>query len=579
MDEYESAVQFLLRRLREHGVSHVFGVPGGPLLPLYEGLAAQDTIVSVLAKHEEGAAFMAEGFAQVSGRLGVICATTGPGATNALTAIASASVDYAPVLLISGQVATHVMGKGSLQDSSGGNWSLDLVGLYKSVTKLSAAVSSAAQLPGHLDHAVRTALSGLPGAVHLNIPADVLTEQITPDGHAHSPRRTVRPVGPHRRALAELAAAVRRCRRPVFLVGQGAKASGAGPCLVDLAEWLGAPVATTLKGKGAFPEDHPLSLGVYGLGGDLATREALCSEQIDLLIVVGSSLGELATFGWDQELVANRGVCQIDLDPVRIGRNFAVDLAVVGDARTTLEALLEALGDAHWDIPLPPSRSRSRSRTTARELQNGHRTLQASALVSRMSETLPPDTILFVDNGNCLSWVGQFYAARAAGQIHLSLNVGSMGYAAAAVIGGKLAAPGRPAVAVLGDAAFAMHGMEVHTAAELGLPAIWVVLNNSGHAMVGNVQQMLYGRTPIARYREPLNIAAIAAGLGATSTRVESLEELDAALKNALTATGPYVIDARVDFEEVPWALASRVHTLRGFFHTGQDTHERQEQL
>lgn len=558
----------ILQALADAGAEYLFGVPGGPLLPLYEELAEAGGkgVVPVLAKHEEGAAFMAEGYAQVSGQLGAACGTTGPGAMNALTALASATSDFVPLLFLSGQVARSAVGHGSLQDSSGGTWSTDVVAALRPATKLSMGVADATQLPVLLDHAIAAATVGLPGAAHLNIPADVLAASV--------PETATRPITrsrgeargvPDSATLNRLAEALDSSRHPVILAGQGAKRSGAGTEITALAETLQAPVATTLKGKGTMDERHRLALGVFGFGGTAAARDAVFAEDVDLVLVVGSSLGELATFSWDPRLAAGRIFAHIDADPSAIGNNYRVDLPACGDAKATIRELLAILGQ---DRPEPsvPRQVPSRAVAMADDLQQGHEVLQSSAVVARLSELLPAETILFVDNGNSLSWAGQYFQARHPGQIHFSLNTGSMGYAVAAAIGGKLAAPDRPVVALAGDAAFAMHGMEVHTAAENGVPVIWVVLNNGGHAMVGNVQQMLFARTSQALFRQSLDAAAIAGGLGAATHRVQTLAELDDAVGAALQAAGPCLIDTRVDFNEVPWALGTRAATLRDSF-------------
>jgi acetolactate synthase I/II/III large subunit len=565
---HTTVAHHILARLAAEGVTHCFTVPGGPILPLLDALADDAAITPVLAKHEEGAAFMALGHAQAGRAPALVAVTTGPGATNALTGVASADADQFPLLLITGQVATGALGRGSLQDSSGGNWSLDTVDVFRTATRLSTVAGPAPAFPGQLEHALRTAYGPRPGAVHLSIPADVLTgphpHEPTPPAALNRPPR--RPPDP--RAITELAAALRNARHPVALAGRGAKLSGATSALVRLAHRYAMPVATTLQGKGAYPEDDPYALGVFGFGGKPTTRDIVCDAHTDLILIIGSSLGELATFGWDQTLVHSRVSCQIDTDPLRIGRNFPIDLPVIADARAALEQLLPEDADNADPAARPPAGLvQPRTGPSAAALQDGHPLLQASAVTARISELVPPDTALYIDNGNSLSWAGQFYTARAPGRIHTSLNVGSMGYALAAVIGGKLADPTRPALALLGDAAFAMHGMEIHTAAELDLAAVWVVLNNGGHAMVGNVQHMLYQRSPTSRYTAPLDVARLARAMGAQADVVTDLAEFDDALKSAGNTRHPYVIDARVDFDEVPWALSTRAHTLEGFFH------------
>ncbi|MBO0794066.1 MAG: thiamine pyrophosphate-binding protein, partial [Ktedonobacteraceae bacterium] len=472
-----SAIHVVLRALEEEGVTHIFGVPGGPLVPLFEALAQRQRIRPVLAKHEEGAAFMAEGYARVRRGLGVCCGTSGPGATNALTGIASANSDSIPVLALTGQVSTTVFGKGGLQDSSSGNRTIDIVDTYRSATKLSLMLQNGRQTQHIIRRMVRTALTGRPGAVHLNLPADVV-KQPAPDDDLPVTRffsHTVPSGDPE--AICNVVDMLVSAKKPALLVGHGINLSGAWTPLQRLAETLNIPVATTLKGKSAFPERHPLSLGVFGFGGHPLAEAYLYAEDVDVLVIVGTSLGEFQTNGWDQRLAPrNRIIIQIDLDPLMIGNIYPVSQSIVGDAASILEALAEKL--------TPPAPSRSTFETlagkfvtlassqpkkphatasvlehmkmeipryyNAEELQGDAVRLKPQAVVTKLNEVLPDNTLLFVDNGNCLSWGGQFYEARQAGTVFFATNTASMGYSVAAAIGGKIAAPDRPVVALLG---------------------------------------------------------------------------------------------------------------------------------
>lgn len=559
-----SGADVLLDLLVDAGVELVFGLPGGPILPLLDAIEARDDIRFVLSKHEEGAVYMAEGYAQAGGRLGVALVTTGPGATHALTATVSANSDRVPLLVVTGQVPTGSFGRGALQDSSGGNWSLDTVHMFRSATKLSAMITSGDQLPHLMRHAIHTATAPLPGAVHLSVPTDVLTGAASRCTRSRLPH--VPPTHMPLTTAKQLAETLLQAERPVILAGQGAKLSGAEEALRAVAELGAIPVATTLKGKGVFPEDHDLALGVFGsYGGTARAHSALLSDQVDVLLVLGSSMGELSTFGWDPRLAAGRTVCQIDADPLQIGRTFPVDLAAVADAQAALDDLLAAI--PRHRQPIRPSSSQPMPRST--DLQDDAPVLRASAVVARISETRPKDTLLFVDNGNCLGWVGEDYVAKPPGKIFFSLNVASMGYAIPATIGASFAMPDHPILAILGDGAFTMSGMDIHTAVEQQLSIIWVVLNNGGNAMVANIQQLLYGRTPGSLYDTNVDIAAVARGLGAQANVAANLDELDHALKIALDAGGPYLIDTRVDPNEIPWALSGRAATLARATPTG----------
>jgi acetolactate synthase-1/2/3 large subunit len=521
----------------------------------------------VLARHEEGAGFMAEGSAQASGCPGVVCTTAGPGALHALTAAASATSDGVPVLVISAQTGTSVAGRGSLQDSSGGNWSVDTVAAFRSATKLSAAVLHPDQTPRLLAHAMRTAWTGRRGAVHLSVPTDFLSRSVTADTspciRALERLRSTPATEPAGAAVRHLADMLQGAGKGVVLAGQGAKLAHATAPLVRLAERLRWPVATTIKGKSVFPEDHPLSAGVFGFAGSPQAHEMVLDPAVDTLLVLGSALGELSTANWHSRLVENRRVCRVDVDPLRMDAGFAADVEVVGDAAATLDAVLDVL-----DIPATqcvralPRKTRPPSDEPPAEGEGG--VVRASAVVASMSRILPAGAQLFVDNGNCVSWLGQYYVSRPPGAVHVSLNVGAMGYSAGAAVGGAISAAGRPVVALTGDAAYAMSGMETHTAAEEGLPVLWIVLNNAGNAMVKNVQDGVFGHSHGAMYRTPIDAAAIGRGLGAHGVVVRTLSRFDAELRAALTVTDrPVVIDVRVDAHEVPWALGGRIAALR----------------
>lgn len=567
-----NAIHVLLRALEEEGITHIFGVPGGPLVPLFEALAERQCIQPILSKHEEGAAFMAEGYARVSKGLGVCCATSGPGATNALTGVASAYSDSIPVLFLSAQVSTHAFGKGAVQDSSSGNWNVDIVDIYRSATKLSLMLQNAQQMPHLIRRAIRTALSGRPGAVHLNLPADIVKQPTTTEVVStlkYRPHSV--PMG-DMQAIQHAAWLLHNAKTPAVLAGHGINISGAWTALQRIAEGASIPVATTLKGKSAFPERHELSLGVFGYGGHPLAEEYLLSDNVDVLLVVGSSLGEFQTNGWDPKLAHNRAVIQVDIDPLEIGKNYPVDVSIVGDANSTLSTLADELASLPRPLLQRPNgtfaylRKQIGRHYDSREIQGEASVLKPQALAALMNEVLPDDTLMFVDNGNSFSWIGQYYEARRTGSIFMATNVASMGYAVAAAIGGKVAAPDKPVVAVVGDAAFAMNGMEVHTAADYNIPVIWVVLNNGGHGMVYNGETLLTGKSFVSLFRKPLDVSAIARGLGVRTFKATTIEEVEESLRQALAIQEPCVIDAFVDLEEVPRSVQLRAETLSAFF-------------
>jgi acetolactate synthase I/II/III large subunit len=568
--EPTSAIDVLLRCLEGEGVEHIFGIPGGPLTPLYEALAARGTIRHVLAKHEAGAAFMANGYARVRHGLGVCCTTSGPGGTNALTGIASSYADSVPVLLITAQVATATFGRGAAQEST--PFGVDLVEIYRPITKLSTMLLNVDRTQALVQQALRTALSGRPGPVHLSLPAD-LVKRPAPFAtvRASQYRTASRPVD--RDAAAEAARLLHNAERPAILAGTGVAISGAYAELRDLAVLRSIPVATTPKGKGVFPENHPLSLGVFGFTGHPRAEAYLLSGEIDVLLTVGTSLGETATHAWDRRLAPKRALVQIDIDPRELGKNYPADLGIVGDAGATLREIFLELEELE---PEEPSRSldplRALRQTVPRlvdpELCHSEMVpIKPHRVLQEMREALPPEALLFVDIGNSMLWAGHYYEAREAGTFFLSIGLGSMGHAIAAAVGGKVGAPDRPVVVLGGDAAFAMNGMEVHTAVELGLQVVWIILNDGGHGMVHHGEHLMRGKDLIgARFRVPLDIAGLAEAMGARGVRAASPAELRGALAEALAHPGPTVIDVRIDGDEVPRALLQRVKTLDKFF-------------
>jgi acetolactate synthase-1/2/3 large subunit len=567
------AIQLLLSYLQEEGVGHIFGIPGGPLMPLYEAMALRGSPRHVISKHEEGGAFMADGYARVKGGLGVCCATTGPGATNALTGVACSSLDSVPVLLITAQVALHAFGKGAAQESS--PQGLDVVRLFKPVTKASLMLHAAEKMGETCRSLLRSAMTGRQGPVHLSIPAD-LAKRLVPAESPSSARYRPASRAFDREAVRRACAALAAAKRPAILAGTGVLRARAWGELRALAERLGAPVASTPKAKGVFPEDHPLSLGVLGFAGSPQADACFLSGDVDVLLAVGTSLGELATHAWSERLRPSGAFIQVDVDPSEIGKNYPVDVGIAGDAGAVL---LESAYQLERELKRGGGPAAAEREAWVRSLRAAHpRTvrpegfedrsvpLKPQRLMRELERALPRGSHLFVDIGNVMAWALHFLTVREPGTFHINLGLASMGHAVAAAIGGKLAAPDRPVVALVGDAAFAMNGTEVHAAAELGLNVVWLVLNNGGHGMVTHGERLQFkGTVSTGRFRVPLDVAAIARGLGARAVRIDRPDALAGALSDALSGEGPAVIEAMVDPEEMP-PLSLRIETLDRFF-------------
>lgn len=567
-----TAVKLLLKYLKAEGVEYIFGIPGGPLMPLYEALHELGGIRAVLAKHEQGAAFMADGYARAGGRLGVCCATTGPGATNLFTGVACAYVDSIPILIITAQVSTSAFGKGASQEST--CHGVDIVEMLKPITKSSVIIHSPEKTGDIIRSSLRAALSGRRGPVHINFPADFMKTVVQ---HSLVPPSCYRVSSSQfdRDAIKQASNCLIHARRPCLLAGNGVNLSGAHEELRLLAERLRIPVVTSPKAKGAFPENHVLSLGVFGFVGSPRAEKYLFHGEPDVLMAIGTSLGEVTTCGWDPRLAPGRALIQVDIDPCEMGKNYPTTLGIEGDAKAVLKELCyQVERDLRW-LEQPEGRSLDwlkefKASTPAcaspESLDSEAVPLKPQRVIRELRESLPPDGILFVDIGTCLAWAMQYFPVYSPGTFFINMGFASMGHAVAACIGGKLARPDRPVVALAGDAAFAMNGMEVHTAADNGIPVIWVILNNGGHGMVHHGERLQFGgKFSTSLFARPLDIAAIAAGLGADTYRAERPGDTARCLAEALKRGHPAVIDAAVDLSETP-PIGHRIQSLEKMF-------------
>jgi acetolactate synthase I/II/III large subunit len=557
-----------LRYLKAEGVSVVFGIPGGLLHPFFEVVEADPDIELIVTKHEEGAAFMADGYARVSRKLSVCAGTSGPGATNMITGVACAFADGVPMLVVTGQVASHMFGKGAAQETS--REDMDIVAMFRPITKYSAMVTSPESMAQHLRRALRHALTGRPGPVHLNIPVDLWEqplEEVWFDPKTYRPdTRTFDRVSVQRAATHLMNA-----KRPVLFVGAGVGIGGAEEHLRSLAELLPARVATTPRGKGLFPEDSALSLGVMGFAGHAAARDVLLGAGTDVLLTVGTSLNETATLNWTPELRRNRVFMQLDIDPDRIGRNYPVDLALVGDAQTVLVEIVYHLHRlmreggrpaSTWAAEPPPRRVYSTP-----ELRTSSQVpLAPQRWRADLEEVLPADAIVCSDIGGHMLSNIHYLTIKEGQKFVLNLGFGSMGHGTVAPIGAALAEKGRSVFAIIGDACFTMNGMELVTAAEYNIPVVWIVENNNMHGITWHGSQLVGSRRPLTsvRYKRGLEVASMARAMGLAAWVVDTPGQLQGVVQEALRHGGPCLIEVRVDGMIAP-PLGDRAKSIAGF--------------
>lgn len=584
-----TAIQLLLKYLEAEGVKYIFGIPGGPLMPLYEAIFDDgQKIKPIITKHEEGAAFMADGYARVSGQLGVCCTTTGPGATNALTGIACAYRDSVPILVLTAQIGISAFGKGAAQESS--PQGIDIVNLYKTVTKGSYMLPAPEKTAEIIRFLLRTSLSSRPGPIHLNFPADMFKRLVRSD---LIPPSSYRPCAESfdRRSIKEASQLLLRAHNPVILAGYGVHLARAYKELLNFAYRLKIPVATTPKGKSVFPENHILSLGVFGLAGSPQADDFIFSSETDVVFAIGTSLGEASTHAWDPRLVQGKKFLQMDIDPKEIGKNYPVDVGLVGDARHVLLELNYQIERDLKEVGLPEltlgrrlAKIRAikamRNRVVDMESMDSESVpLKPQRVIAELRRAMSDSAILFVDIGNVMAWAIHYFTTQMPGSFFINMGFGSMGHGLAAAIGGKLAAPHRPVISLVGDGAFAMNGMEIHTAVENKIPVVWVVMNNGGHGMVHMGETIQFkGKFNTALFNHPLQIAKIAEAMGARAIRVHEPGEVEQAVRYAIQANEPYVVEVMIDQESRP-PSALRLETLEKFFNPAAEKKKSEEKL
>ncbi|MFH1020960.1 MAG: thiamine pyrophosphate-binding protein [Pseudomonadota bacterium] len=568
-----NTAELMIDLLANLGVEYIFGVPGGAIEDLNTAIYHNKKGVRpIVTKHEAGAAFMADGFARVSRRLGVCCATAGPGASNLITGLASSHADQIPVLALTGQVATSVFGKGAIQES--GSEGVNITNIFRNFTKYSGMLITEKRAQYMLQKAVRLAMSGPTGPTHLNLPTDIMKRAVD-QPQPCSLKLEVRLFDEE--SVKQAAEFLVAAKRPVVIAGWGVVLSRAANELLELAQLLQIPVATSPKAKGVFPESHPLSLGVLGFAGSPAAKEYIIDNEVDVVLGVGTSFSEMMTSGWDDRLRPGDHLIHIDIDPEKIGRNYCVSVGLVGDARMNLKELCKAIveersqqySSVHGNSVMEGVAALRRKHQDVPEDFSGRENLyHPRNLVLDIQRSFPADTVYFADIGTSMAWAIRHMTIDRPYSFYVSLGFGSMGYAVAAPVGAKLAVPERPVVAMVGDGSFLMNGFEVATAVDNDIPVIWVVFNNAMLGMVHHGRRLF--KTPIPDGLPPrfkrVDFVRIAEGLGARGVRLDGANPLTPELARDILAEGrPTVLDVWIDDEVIP-PIQSRIATVDKHF-------------
>lgn len=537
-----TGAQILWETLLREGVDVIFGYPGGASLPLYDALPNYP-IRHILVRHEQGAAHMADAYARASGRVGVAIATSGPGATNLVTGITTAMMDSSPTVFITAQVVSGLIGYDAFQET-------DVTGITLPITKHNYLVSSADEISGVVREAFYIARSGRPGPVLVDITKDAQQESVEWEYDpgpiqlaGYRPRYSIDE--PDLNAAAEM---VRMARKPVILLGHGALLSGAQNEILEFAERTQTPVAMTLLGLGGFPASHPLSLGMMGMHGESWVNVAI--QEADLLLAFGMRFDDRVTGNLKNYAVKAKKI-QADIDPAEINKNVKVDLALIGDLRATVKALLHKVEQGRhteWLDYLRNLRNESAARDIQHLPENG--SLHAAHVINDLWTFTRGEGLIVTDVGQNQMWAAQYYPLDRPNHLITSGGLGTMGFGLPAAIGAKIACPEEEVWVVAGDGGFQMTQAELSTAAQEGVKVNIVILNNGYLGMVRQWQELFYDRRYSATPMRSPDFVKIAEAHGLTGLRVTRREDVMPAFAKARETEGTVLIDFRVEAED-----------------------------
>ena len=546
-----TGAEIVVRALLDQGVEVIFGYPGGAVLPIYDALYAEPKLRHVLVRHEQGATHAAEGYARSTGKPGVVLVTSGPGATNAVTGIVDALMDSIPLVVITGQVATHLIGTDAFQEC-------DTIGITRPCTKHNYLVKSADDLPRVLHEAFHIATAGRPGPVVIDIPKDVQFSKAAyqkPDAvkfaHDYAPR-TKADAG----RVAEAAALLASARRPILYTGGGVINAGprAAALLRELAELTGAPVTSTLMGLGAFPASDPKWLGMVGMHGSFESNNAM--HDCDVMVAVGARFDDRVTGRLDAFAPTSRKI-HIDIDPSSIGKNVRAEVGLVGDAGEVLSDLIEAWkrrgykpdkgAMADWWRQIDAWRARDSFR-----YRQDDKLIKPQHAVQRLYElTKGRDVYVTTEVGQHQMWAAQFFHFDAPNHWMTSGGLGTMGYGLPAAVGVQVAHPDALVIDIAGDASVQMTMQEMSTAVQHDLPIKIFILNNEWMGMVRQWQQLLHGERYSHSYSASLpDFVKMAEAFGCVGLRAENPAELDHKIREMISVKRPVIFDCRVTKEE-----------------------------
>lgn len=529
--------EIVVECLKEQGVDTVFGYPGGAILNIYDALYKHsDEITHVLTSHEQGAAHAADGYARATGKVGVCMATSGPGATNLVTGIATAYMDSIPIVAITANVTNALLGRDSFQE-------IDIAGITMPITKHNYIVKDVHDLANTIRAAFRIAKTGRPGPVLVDITKDV-TAAVTEYTPVQPDPVVPKTVRLREKDLDAAAALLKEAKRPFVFVGGGAIAAGAEAELAAFVDRLDAPVTDTLMGKGAFDGTDPRYVGMLGMHGTKAANFGV--TECDLLVAVGVRFSDRVT-GNAKSFAKNAKVLQIDVDPAEINKNIRTDVAVIGDCKVALQRLLQRMEQEEHSVWVKHIQDMAKTYP----LRYGKERLTGPQIMETIDRITDGQAIIATEVGQHQMWAAQFIRYRHPRQLLSSGGAGTMGYGLGAAIGAKMGCKDRVVINVAGDGCFRMNMNEIATAVRYNIPVIQIVINNHVLGMVRQWQDLFYGK----RYsntvlNDAVDFVKLAEAMGAKAARAVTGEEFEAAFRDALELNIPYVIDCQIDLDD-----------------------------
>ncbi len=546
-----SGARILLECLKREGVDIIFGLPGGAVLPIYDALYDFEGIRHVLVRQEAAAGHAAEGYARATGRVGVCLVTSGPAATNLVTALQDAMMDSIPIVAFTGQVPTHLIGNDAFQEA-------DNVGITRSCTKHNFLVKDGKDLGPIIREAFHIASTGRPGPVHVDLPKDVLVKEAELIWPEKVSLRSYNPTyDGHPGQIKRAAKSMMRARKPVLYVGGGVISSDANAELLELAELTQIPVTTTLMGLGAFPSAHPLALDMLGMHGTYYANMAV--HHSDVLVAVGARFDDRVT-GKVDAFAPNAEIVHIDIDPSSISKNLKVDVPIVGDCRRVLRALVEAVREeTRAEVPSLVKEARKQwlaqvaewKTTVPLRFEQGPDVIKPQYVIQEISNITQGEAFIVTGVGQHQMWAAQFYKFKHPRAWFTSGGLGTMGYGLPTAMGVAAAHPGRHVINIDGDGSFAMNSQELATCFTEGLPVKTVIINNGGHGMVRQWQRIIYNERFFAIDLPNIpDFVRLAEAYGCMGLRVTKPSEVVPAIEKMLSTPGPVILDVIVDKDE-----------------------------